>query len=207
MIDYLGGILKEVDETGGVIDVGGVGVRLEMSLRDISELPDLDGEVKLYVRTVLRDDSLMLYGFTSRQRRVLFNLLVTVPTVGPSLAISLISSMEFDEIAGAIISEDHERLSSVQGIGKKTAQKIIIELRDKLQRRLEDRHLPSLVSEEERAIRRDVVDALVSLGFSKQDSIQTCSEVLQGTGNERAGVDNIIMLCLKKLGKRGGGKK
>ncbi len=207
MIDYLGGILKEVDETGGVIDVGGVGVRLEMSLRDISELPDLDGEVKLYVRTVLRDDSLMLYGFTSRQRRVLFNLLVTVPTVGPSLAISLISSMEFDEIAGAIISEDHERLSSVQGIGKKTAQKIIIELRDKLQRRLEDIHLPSLVSEEERAIRRDVVDALVSLGFSKQDSIQTCSEVLQGTGNERAGVDNIIMLCLKKLGKRGGGKK
>ena len=207
MIDYLGGILKEVDETGGVIDVGGIGVRLEMSLRDISELPDLDGEVKLYVRTVLRDDSLMLYGFTSRQRRVLFNLLVTVPTVGPSLAISLISSMEFDEIAGAIISEDHERLSSVQGIGKKTAQKIVIELRDKLQRRLEDIHLPSLVSEEERAIRRDVVDALVSLGFSKQDSIQTCSEVLQGTGNERAGVDNIIMLCLKKLGKRGGGKK
>ncbi|NIO15824.1 MAG: hypothetical protein GTN70_02305 [Deltaproteobacteria bacterium] len=207
MIDYLGGTLKEVDETGGVVDVGGVGVRVVMSLRDISELPDLDGEVKLYVRTVLRDDSLVLYGFTSRQRRVLFNLLVTVPTVGPSLAISLISSMEFDEIAGAIISEDHERLSSVQGIGKKTAQKIVIELRDKLQRRLEDIHLPSLVSEEERAIRRDVVDALVSLGFSKQDSIQTCSEVLQGTGNERAGVDNIIMLCLKKLGKRGGGKK
>lgn len=207
MIDYLGGILKEVDETGGVIEVGGVGVRVEMSLKDISELPAVDGEIKLYVRTILRDDSLLLYGFTSRQRRSIFNLLISVPTVGPSLAISLISSMEFDEIVGAIISEDHEILSSVQGIGKKTAQKIIIELRDKLKKRVEDISMPSLVSEEEKVMRRDVVEALVALGFSKQDSIKTYSDVFQRVGNESPSVDNIIMLCLKRLGKGGGRKK
>lgn len=207
MIDYLGGTLKEVDETGGVVEVGGVGVRVEMSLRDISELPGLEGEITLFVRTILRDDSLFLYGFTSRRRRSLFNLLITVPTVGPSLAISLISSMEFDEIAGAIISEDHERLSSVQGIGKKTAQKIIIELRDKLKKRVDDIYLPSLVSEEEKILRRDVVDALVSLGFSKQDSINTYTDVFQKVGIERPSVDNIIMFCLKNIGKKGSRKK
>ncbi|MDH3259111.1 MAG: Holliday junction branch migration protein RuvA [Deltaproteobacteria bacterium] len=207
MIDYLGGILKEVNEAGGVIEVGGVGVRVEMSLKDISELPAIEEEIKLFVRPILRDDSLLLYGFTSTERRYLFNLLISVPTVGPSLALSLISSMDLAEIAGAIISEDHERLSSVQGIGKKTAQKIIIELKDKLRRKMHDLSLSSVMSLEEREMKGDVMEALVSLGFSKQDSFKTFSEIYQRVGKEKPSVDNIIMLCLKKLGKEGARKR
>lgn len=207
MIDYLGGILKEVDESGAVVEVGGVGWRVEMSLRDISELPGLEEEIKLFVRSILRDDSLLIYGFTSRQRRSLFNLLTSVPTVGPSLATSLISFMDADEIVGAILSEDHGRLSGVQGIGKKTAQKIIIELRDKIKRRIDDFSLPTIITEEEKDMRRDVVDGLVSLGFSRQNSIKTFSEISQSIGKEKPSVDNMIMLCLKKLGREGSRKR
>lgn len=204
MIEFLCGVLKEIDESGGVIEIGGVGIRVEMTLKDLSELPSLESPLKLYARSMVRDDSILLYGFTTKERRWLFNLLISVPTVGPSLAASLISSMEYEDIAGAIIIEDHERLSAVPGIGKKTAQKIIIELRDKLQKKMEGGYPPGVVPDEERKIRRDVLDALVSLGFSKQDSIRTYSEVYQNLGKGGVSEDTIIRLCLKKIGEKGG---
>ncbi len=202
MIDYVSGTLVTVDASGAVVDVSGIGLRVKMSARDISELPPVESPVRIFVRTLIRDDSAVLYAFTSSERRVLFNYLIGVPTVGPSTAIALISSMSHGDVVTAILSDDYEKLSSVQGIGKKTAQKIILELKDRLKKDFSDLPLGVRGMEGEAGTRRDVVDALVSLGFPRHHAVSTCSDVMMNLGNESQSVDNILRLCLKELGEK-----
>ncbi len=202
MIDYVSGTLKRIDRSGAVVDVSGIGIRVEMSTRDISELPPPESSVSFYVRPLLRDDRAILYGFTSEERRRLFNFLIAVPSVGPSTAMGLISMMDYGEVVNAILAGDHEALSAVPGIGKKTAQKIIIELKDRLKKlavQVPERDHPSMSAA---GMRRDVVDALITLGFSRGDSLSACANVQRGLGKEPGSVDNILKLCLKELGEK-----
>ncbi len=191
-----------VDSSGAVVDVSGIGLRVKMSSKDISELPPLESPLRIFVRTLIRDDSAVLYAFTSLERRVLFNYLLGVPTVGPSTAITLISSLSQEDIVTAILVDDYEKLSSVQGIGKKTAQKIILELKDRMKKEFSDLPLGGEGGGGGAGTRRDVVDALVSLGFPKHHAVATCSDVMTNLGNGGQSVDNILRLCLKELGEK-----
>ncbi len=207
MLEYVRGILAAVSESSIVVEVGGVGLSIEMPTRDMANLPGLGEEVIIYVREFVREDRVSLYGFSDPERREFFNLLVSVPSVGPNIAVALMSSISLEEILSSILTDDYERLSSVHGIGKKTAQKIVLELKDRVRKLSLRISAVSGVGGVKDGFARDVVEALVSLGFSRTEALEAFSAVMREKGKITAGVDNIIRECLKVLwDKKGVGR-
>jgi Holliday junction DNA helicase RuvA len=131
MIYRLRGILVEKDTEGVVIDVGGVGYRSSASLATLRALPSLGEECVIHTRLVVREDAMLLFGFAEREERAAFDVLTAVSKVGPKLAISILSSMSPQEVSEAVARGDVIKLSSVPGLGKKTAERLVLELRGK----------------------------------------------------------------------------
>ena len=125
------GILVEKDTEGVVIDVGGVGYRSSASLATLRALPSLGEECVIHTRLVVREDAMLLFGFAEREERAAFDVLTAVSKVGPKLAISILSSMSPQEVSEAVARGDVIKLSSVPGLGKKTAERLVLELRGK----------------------------------------------------------------------------
>jgi holliday junction DNA helicase RuvA len=131
MIYRLRGTLVEKDTEGVVIDVGGVGYRSSASLATLRALPSLGEECVIHTRLVVREDAMLLFGFAEREERAAFDVLTAVSKVGPKLAISILSSMSPQEVSEAVARGDVIKLSSVPGLGKKTAERLVLELRGK----------------------------------------------------------------------------
>jgi holliday junction DNA helicase RuvA len=131
MIYRLRGTLVEKDTEGVVIDVGGVGYRSSASLATLRVLPSLGEECVIHTRLVVREDAMLLFGFAEREERAAFDVLTAVSKVGPKLAISILSSMSPQEVSEAVARGDVIKLSSVPGLGKKTAERLVLELRGK----------------------------------------------------------------------------
>jgi holliday junction DNA helicase RuvA len=131
MIYRLRGTLVEKDTEGVVIDVGGVGYRSSASLTTLRALPSLGEECVIHTRLVVREDAMLLFGFAEREERAAFDVLTAVSKVGPKLAISILSSMSPQEVSEAVARGDVIKLSSVPGLGKKTAERLVLELRGK----------------------------------------------------------------------------
>ena len=131
MIYRLRGTLVEKDTEGVVIDVGGVGYRSSASLATLRALPSLGEECVIHTRMVVREDAMLLFGFAEREERAAFDVLTAVSKVGPKLAISILSSMSPQEVSEAVARGDVIKLSSVPGLGKKTAERLVLELRGK----------------------------------------------------------------------------
>jgi Holliday junction DNA helicase RuvA len=131
MIYRLRGTLVEKDTEGVVIDVGGVGYRSSASLSTLRALPSLGDECVIHTRLVVREDAMLLFGFAEREERAAFDVLTAVSKVGPKLAISILSSMSPQEVSEAVARGDVIKLSSVPGLGKKTAERLVLELRGK----------------------------------------------------------------------------
>jgi Holliday junction DNA helicase RuvA len=131
MIYRLRGTLVEKDTEGVVIDVGGVGYRSSASLATLRALPSLGEECVIHTRLVVREDAMLLFGFAEREERTAFDVLTAVSKVGPKLAISILSSMSPQEVSEAVARGDVIKLSSVPGLGKKTAERLVLELRGK----------------------------------------------------------------------------
>ena len=131
MIYRLRGTLVEKDTEGVVIDVGGVGYRSSASLATLRALPSLGEECVIHTRLVVREDAMLLFGFAEREERAAFDVLTGVSKVGPKLAISILSSMSPQEVSEAVARGDVIKLSSVPGLGKKTAERLVLELRGK----------------------------------------------------------------------------
>jgi holliday junction DNA helicase RuvA len=131
MIYRLRGTLVEKDTEGVVIDVGGVGYRSSASLATLRALPSLGEECVIHTRLVVREDAMLLFGFSEREERAAFDVLTAVSKVGPKLAISILSSMSPQEVSEAVARGDVIKLSSVPGLGKKTAERLVLELRGK----------------------------------------------------------------------------
>ena len=132
MIDRVRGTLVHVDIGYAVIEAGGVGIRIATSGATLRQLPRLGEEAQLLTYLVVREDALQLYGFASEAERELFLMLLGVQAVGPKLALAVLSSGDPSEIAGALAIGDVQRMQTVPGIGKRTAERIIVELRDKV---------------------------------------------------------------------------
>ena len=131
MIHRLTGILVEKDTEGVVVDVGGVGYRASASLSTLRALPSLGEECVIHTRMVVREDAMLLFGFAAREERSAFDALTAVSKVGPKLALSVLSTMTPPEISRAVAMGDVVKLASVPGLGKKTAERLVLELKGK----------------------------------------------------------------------------
>src|SRR5205823_2590469 len=164
MIAHLRGRLIARHPNQAIVDAGGVGYDVVISVPTFSELPPLGGEVSLHIHTHVREDQLALYGFLRPEEKQLFEKLLTVSGIGPKLAITILSGMPADDMSGAIRGNDIMRLTKIPGIGRKTAERMVLELRDKLPPAGTDpvHVMPSLSATQE-----DVISALVNLGYQR----------------------------------------
>jgi holliday junction DNA helicase RuvA len=164
MIAHLHGRLLSKHPNEAIVEAGGVGYDVTISVPTFSDLPEVGGEVALHIHTHVREDALALYGFLRISEKQLFEKLISVSGIGPKLAITILSGMPADEMAGAIRGNDVAKLTRIPGIGKKTAERMVLELRDKLPKEAfgEVAVLPSISPVEE-----DVLSALMNLGYQR----------------------------------------
>lgn len=203
MIEYIRGELTEITPAMAVVEAAGVGYGLNISLNTFSAIQGKK-EVKLYVHEALvtggRDDSFTLFGFASKQERELYRLLITVPGVGGNTARMIISSVAPPELANIISSGNERALKSVKGIGLKTAQRIIVDLRDKIvalgiQGEMPASGKPAVMVNHE--VRDEAVSALTMLGFSPAPTAKVVTTIL----NEQPDlpVEQVVKLALKQI--------
>ena len=197
MIAYIRGTLTEKDPTRVVIEAAGVGYELVISLSTYEALPREGAEAKLLTYHCVREDDEILFGFASEQEKEMFVKLTSVSGVGPKIAISILSGSTLGELALAISTNDAKRISSIKGVGKKTAEKICVELRDKVSA-LEAASLAggNSAGGAESAVLRDAVAALRALGFNEETSSKMVTDVLAKDPSVDS-VEKIVRLALK----------
>ena len=193
MITHIQGRLIEKNPTDVVIDCHGVGYFLNISLHTFSQLPS-DENVKLFTQLLVREDSHTLYGFSSREEREVFNLLISVTGVGASTARTMLSSLAPELVRDAIVSEDIATIQSVKGIGSKTAQRVILDLKDKI---LKVYGASAISSTSSNTNRNEALSALETLGFVRKQAEKACDAVLKE--QPQASVEEIIKQALKNL--------
>jgi Holliday junction DNA helicase RuvA len=191
MIGHLNGRLIEKNPTELIVECGGVGYEVKISLNTFSALGS-DESVKIFTKLVVREDAHILYGFASKEEREMFNHLVSVSGIGPNTAMIMLSSMVPDEIAQAIQSEDVRTIQGIKGIGTKTAQRVIIDLKDKMLKMV---FSSENIFNQNNTNRFDALTALVSLGFDKKSAEKAIDKI--ATGDET--VERLIKEALKIL--------
>jgi Holliday junction DNA helicase RuvA len=159
VIAYLRGRLAQKDTARVVVDVNGVGYEVFIPLTTFTALPDAGADVSIDVHTHVREDVIALYGFSTRRERTIFEKLMTISGIGPKLAVTILSGGSVEDLIGAIKRGDLARLTAIPGVGRKTAERIILELKDKLQ----DFAAPPAKS----TVEVDVLSALENLGYNR----------------------------------------
>ncbi|MEZ4816519.1 MAG: Holliday junction branch migration protein RuvA [Flavobacteriaceae bacterium] len=193
MITHIQGKLVEKNPTDVVIDCNGVGYFLNISLHTFSHLPSTEN-VKLYTQLLVREDSHTLFGFSSIEERAIFNLLISVSGVGASTARTMLSSLSPELIRDAIVSEDILTIQSVKGIGSKTAQRVILDLKDKILKVYGASPNSSMSSNTNR---NEALSALETLGFVRKQAEKVCDAFLKK--QPQATLEEIIKEALKNL--------
>lgn len=164
MIAHLRGKLLSKHPNQAIVETAGVGYDVTISVPTFSDMPAVGSEVALYIHTHVREDALALYGFLRPSEKLLFERLITVSGIGPKLAITILSGMAADEMVGAIRGNDIAKLTRIPGIGKKTAERMVLELRDKLP---ESSAASAPAVPAMNAMEEDVLSALVNLGYQR----------------------------------------
>ena len=195
MIDYIKGKLVELTPTEAIVECYGIGYRTLISLQTYEVLNGKE-EVKVYIHHYLREDEELYYGFGGKDERELFRLLIGVSGIGASTARMMLSSLTSDEIRTAIIAEDINKIKSIKGIGLKSAQRLILELKDKVVKG-GGAESTALLPTAANASTEEAVTALVMLGFTKANVNKAVSAVLKEKSD--ASLEEIIKLALKKL--------
>ena len=193
MITQVRGRLVEKNPTEVVVDCNGVGYLLHISLNTFSALPE-DENVVLYTHLSIREDAHTLFGFINKTEREVFKLLISVSGVGPSIARTMCSSMTSEEIQNAIASENVRVIQSVKGIGAKTAQRVIVDLKDKILKTFDIDVISFAASNTNKD---EALSALEVLGFHRKQSEKVVNTIL--TENSDVTVEKIIKLALKNL--------
>ena len=193
MITQINGRLVEKTPTYVVIDCSGVGYLLHISLHTFSLLPESEA-ITLYSHLSIKEDAHTLYGFIDKTEREIFRLLISVSGVGPSIARTMLSSMSSEEIQQAIASENIALIQSVKGIGAKTAQRVIIDLKDKI---LKTFDLDSISVAQNNTHKNEALSALEVLGFNKKQSDKVLNAILKE--QPEASVELLIKSALKSL--------
>ncbi|MFA7272364.1 MAG: Holliday junction branch migration protein RuvA [Crocinitomicaceae bacterium] len=191
MIAQLSGRLIEKNPTSLIIDCGGVGYEVKISLYSFS-LIGSNENIRIYTKLIVREDAHILYGFMELEEREMFNQLISVSGIGPNTAMIMLSSLQTTEIAHAIQSDDVRTIQGIKGIGVKTAQRVIIDLKDKM---LKFNFSSENVTSTNNTTRFEALGALVSLGFDKRSAEKALDKVADPT----ATVERLIKEALKIL--------
>jgi len=194
MIAHLRGRLLSKSPNQAVIEAGGVGYDVTISIPTFSDLPNAGAEVALHVHTHVREDALALFGFLRAEEKRLFEKLISVSGIGPKLAITILSGMSAEFMVAAIRSNDVAQLTKIPGIGKKTAERMVLELRDKLDAFGATPSMPKASPVEE-----DVLSALVNLGYQRPAAEKAVSKAAEnGTGNAFESLFKEALAMLRK---------
>lgn len=177
MIDYLEGILRYKSPTFIVVDVGGVGYKVNLSLSSYDLLPPEGNEIKINTYLHFREDGLALYGFLAQEERDFFLLLISISKIGPKSALRMLSRVSSSELKKAIKRGDLTTLTDIPGIGKKTAQRLILELKERI-----GEEEPLEPGKEE--LVKDALSALVSLGYTQNEARKAVREVISSSKEE-----------------------
>lgn len=180
MIAYLRGVLAEKEITRVVVECHGVGYEVAIPLSTFDRLPAEGAEVKLYTHHEVREDAQLLFGFATKPERDMFRLVTTVSGVGPKLALAVLSGLTVGDLQFAVSQGDAKRLAAVKGIGKKTAARIVVELKDKINPIEALANATAETSREQGAVLRDAMLALAALGFSEDIARAKVQQVLDG---------------------------
>lgn len=170
MIAWLQGVILEKQAPTIVLNVNGVGYELEAPLTTFYDLPAVNEKASIYVHMVVREDAQLLYGFSGKQQRELFRSLIKVNGVGPKVALAVLSTLSVQELLQCMADENDALLTKVPGIGKKTAQRLIVEMKDRLQKEFADVAIEASAATAKSDDRQDAIAALVSLGYKNNDA-------------------------------------
>ena len=162
-----------------IVDVHGVGYRVNIPLSTFYHLPELNTPIQLFTYTHVREDALQLYGFLTEEEKKVFQLLIGVSKIGPRLAINIQSGISSGTLLKALQEGDVSRLNAIPGVGRKTAERMVVELRDKVHEVPSGKSSFASLSPEFEGIQHDVVSALVNLGYKKSQAEQAVSEIIQ----------------------------
>jgi Holliday junction DNA helicase RuvA len=207
MIAHLSGTLLSKEPNAVILDVGGVGYEVTIPISTFYDLEDAGSNVKLRIYTHVREDALQLYGFKTLRERELFMRLISVSGIGPKLGITLLSGMSADEMIASIRTNNLARLTLIPGVGRKTAERLVMELRDKvaslsspeLEEELGATSAAGATVATEDAMRSDVLSALLNLGYQRGAAEKAVTGALDEGGD--ISVELILRRSLRKLAK------
>lgn len=197
MITFLEGVLEDKQPTHAVINVGGVGYETSIPLSSYDRLPNVGQTCRILTYDHVREDVHQLFGFMSESERRLFVLLMSVSGIGPKLALTTLSGLTARELKAAIATGDVKRLSSISGIGKKTAERMVLELKDKLgpAEVLESVAGGAVLGEDDVKL-RDAVMALISLGYKRSEAQDSITRILGAPDGRSLSVEDIVRKAL-----------
>ena len=202
MIAYVHGIIEDIADDNVVVDVGGVGINVKISADTAARLPGIGEPVKLYTYTSVREDAFWLYGFLSRNDLEIFKRCITVNGIGPKGALSILSVLDADSLRFVIVSGDAKSIAKAPGVGAKTAERLILELKGKLD--IDDAminreiavHGATQTSAGDTPQKREAVEALVSLGYGQAESLKAVNAI---EGIEEMDSGAVLKAALKFL--------
>jgi Holliday junction DNA helicase RuvA len=200
MIAKLTGKLCDLNFTQCIIDVHGVGYQVFIPLSTFDKMPREGEEISLCICTQVREDAITLYGFSTMPEKELFEILISVSGVGPKLALSILSSMPAERFVSSVVNADVDIIKRISGIGKKTAERLIVELKDKLAKIMQPAVMDSsVVPDEKAAAMEDAVAALEQLGFKRETVYKVLEKIVNNIPAEEATSENFIRKALQTL--------
>lgn len=196
MIDYIKGLLFHIDSDFIVVDNNGIGYKIATSVASISDFSVVGEEVMVFTEMVVREDAISLVGFSTREELKMFQLLTSVSGVGTKVGIGILSSLPYKELSRAIAEKDIKRITTAQGVGKKTAERIILELKDKVSHVATDESTMGDVYEAQGTdAQSDALMALVSLGYTRGEA----QSVMRSLDTQNLSTEAILKLALREL--------
>ncbi|MBK9248412.1 MAG: Holliday junction branch migration protein RuvA [Ignavibacteria bacterium] len=197
MIAQLRGTLIEKTHSEAVVDCGGVGYAVSISLATYEQLPELDGKIQLFTHLIPREDALNLYGFSTTAEREAFLMLTSISGIGPKSALAILSSLTLFELRDYILRNNLLALQKMPGIGKKTAERLIIELRDKVGKLSLSESVDVSFIGAQKLIQQDALAALISLGYNKLVAEKSIKAAASEPGAENITTDQLIKKALR----------
>lgn len=201
MIAYVKGEIAEIAEDNVVVEVGGIGYNIHISAREAQSLPGIGSQIKLHTYTLVREDAFLLYGFLTRDDLDIFKKCITVNGIGPKGALAILSVMDADALRYAILSGDAKAIAKAPGIGGKTAERLILDLKDKVSfddtmiNREISLHQTCVAVQSEGAV-KEAVEALVALGYGQTESLRAVGAVADAEDMDSS---ELLKAALKKL--------
>lgn len=203
MISYIKGELAGVTEEKAIIEAGGIGYGIYMPGKDLAQLPGIGEQLKVHTYLNVREDAMQLFGFLTGDELEVFRLLITVNGIGPKGGLGILSALSADELRFAVMAGDVKAITAAPGIGKKTAERLILDLKDKLkmedilERQPEEADLRSGTVGND--VQTEAVEALVSLGYGSAESLRAVREAVKENQETGLGAEALLKIALKKM--------